>query len=123
MNPNALDRIADELTDKNGNIMGITAYAVKHSAFMDNMTYGVASTRLGVSQIDYMFEEASKGTNVFNNGCHCFAPNSVRSRCDFGVSSNEQSSPATPAAHVSLAEEYVDGNDGTQNANDTGFTK
>ena len=83
MNPDALDKVANALTDKKTNsIIGVTQKAAEHSSVIDNIMYGVAVSqdRSKKTITDYIVEQANKGTNLFANGGEIFEPESIRER-------------------------------------------
>jgi hypothetical protein len=97
MNPNALDKVAEVLTGKDGTIIGVTEKASEQASVIDTMLYGVASPKNGqkVTNTDYIMYQAKNGANLFNHGGDVFAPNSVREANGWTVSA-----PAVQVASV-----------------------
>lgn len=85
MNPDALDIVANAMTDKeSGCIVGVTKMANSKASFIDKMMYGVPSNGMGsttiTDEIMRAASQADKGhpVNIFNHGGDIFAPDSVR---------------------------------------------
>lgn len=112
MSPDALDTVAEALTDENGTIMGVTELASRQSSIIDNMMYGVAapSEKAGqkVTITEYIMTKAKEDANLFDHGAEIFAPNSVRIANGMSISTQ-------PVAHNPIEPLYI--NELQQNEN------